>query len=77
MACKFTEGTFTLVRAGRNVQSVEGKAFSLLGLKGQERKELVRGARKSLKEGATQEQIRPSAGVWPEPCSVQWEGAGE
>lgn len=27
MACKFTEGTFTLVKAGRNVQSVEGKAF--------------------------------------------------
>lgn len=27
MACKFTEGTFTLVRAGRDVQSIEGKAF--------------------------------------------------
>lgn len=51
MAYKFTEGTFTLVRAGRNVQSVEGKAF-LLGLKGQERKELVRGARRVAAGGS-------------------------
>ena len=27
MACEFPEGTFSPVRAGRNAQPVEGKAF--------------------------------------------------